>query len=162
MFIRTHKQFFTNLQSITTKSIYKYLQNKIIILNSLTCETYWNRIFQTQLKWNKIWVHNFNSYTQPKIQNILFKIHHRILPTNAFISKWKRHKGSQTPSNLKIYKTPLLIIYNILSIIFIKHIINTKYYYHKRNNDLLEFERLFAINNSLCSLNSNNELQFQI
>ena len=241
--IRTHKQFFTNLQSITTKSIYKYLQNKTIILNSLTGETYWNRIFQTQLKWNKIWVHNFNSYTQPKIQNILFKIHHRILPTNAYISKWKRHKGSHSSLcktcgiyedilhifaqctvsvpiwkyfktiitkidssqiftneeftltiNLNKYnknnptsKLILTIIHLILNQIWIcrntfkfeniqnptidniqhiinniKHIISTKYYYHKRNNDLLEFKRLFAINNALCSLNSNNELQFQI
>ena len=241
--IKTHNLFFTNLQNKTTKNIYKYLQNPTVNQNTLICERYWNQKFQTQIEWNKIWVHNFKSYAQPRIQNILFKIQHNILPTNALMDKWKRRKGKHsalcktcggyedvlhifaqctvsTPIwqhfkplivkihssqiftneeftlalNLRKYnknnptsKLILTIIHFILNQIWIcrntfkfeniqtpiidniehiikniKHITHIKYQYHKRNNDLLEFKRLFAINNAICLLNSNNELQFQI
>ena len=240
--LKQNKEFFKSKQTISTKNIYTHLQTKNMTQTSLHCETFWNTKFQRVLPWKDIWKHNFQAYTQPKSQNIIFKIHHNILPSNAILKTWLRHKGTQStlckacgecedtlhifatctlskpiwnyfkPIILKIHssqkfsneeftlllnlakynknnpksKLILTIITFILNQIWIcrnalkfenktvctqenidhviyniKHIIKTKYNYHKRNNSLSEFKELFAINNALCSLDD-DRLLFQI
>ena len=123
--------------------IWKYF--KTIITKIDSSQIFTNEEFTLTINLNK---YNKNNPTSKLILTIIHLILNQIwICRNTF-----KFENIQNPT-----------IDNIQHIINnIKHIISTKYYYHKRNNDLLEFKRLFAINNALCSLNSNNELQFQI
>ena len=76
--LKQNKEFFKSIQTISTKNIYTHLQTKNMTQTSLHCETFWNTKFQRVLPWKDIWKHNFQAYTQPKSQNIIFKIHHTL------------------------------------------------------------------------------------
>ena len=94
--LKEHKNFFETITKITTKNIYNQLQTEKNTQTLLRCETFWNTKFQKVLPWKNIWKHNFQAYTKPKCQNIIFKIHHNILPSNAILKTWQRHRGTQT------------------------------------------------------------------
>ena len=53
-------------------------------------ENYWNSALNTELPWQRLWLHTYTSYVTGKHQDVFFKILHNCLPTGAQLQKGRK------------------------------------------------------------------------
>ena len=79
---------------INTKKLYLIIMTEKYANYEIFAETLWNSTYKREIPWNRLWIHNFASYTTGKRHDVLFKLMHNCLPTKVRLKKNHHNRGN--------------------------------------------------------------------